>query len=140
MADLTITAANVSLVSGAHDVDCIAGEAFVAGASVYLSSTDGKWYKAKSSGNADQAGATDLGVALATADAAGARVSVAKPGSVVALGTGAAGGIYVVSATAGKIAPAADLASTNKATVIGLGIGSNQIVVHRLYNAGAVVP
>lgn len=140
MADLTITAASVSLVSGNHDADQQAGEAFTAGASVYKNSADGKWYKAKASGTADQAGATDLGIALATADAAGARVSVAKAGAVVALGTGAAGGIYVVSATAGKIAPAADLASTNKATIIGLGIGSNQIVVHRSYNAGAVVP
>ena len=141
MAALTITAANVSLVSGAHDADQIAGEAFIAGAAVYKNSTDGNWYKAKcASATADQAGATDLGIALATADAAGARVSIAKQGAIVALGTGTAGTFYAVGATAGAINPVADLATTNKSTGIGIGIGSNQLQVARLYNAAAIVP
>lgn len=140
MAALTITAANVSLVSGAHDDGCIAGEAFAAGAAVYQKSTDLKWYKAQSDGTTEEAGSVDLGVALATADAAGARVSVAKTGAVVALGTGAAGTFYAIGRTAGAIIPVADLASTDKATMVGLGIGTNQMLLQRLYNAGSVVP
>lgn len=140
MAALTITAANVSLVSGNHDVDCVAGEAFAAGAAVSLKSSDGRWYKAQSDGTTDEAGGSDLGIALASADAAGARVSVAKTGAIVALGAGAAGAFYAVGATAGAINPVADLVSTNKATLIGVGIGSNKLLVQRLYNAGAVVP
>lgn len=140
MAALSITAASVSLVSGPHLADQVAGEAFVAGAAVYQSSVDNKWYKAKANGTADQAGATGLGIALATADAAGARVSIAVAGAIVALGTGTAGTAYVPGTTAGAINPIADLASTNKATILGLGIGSSQILVQPVYNAGAVLP
>jgi hypothetical protein len=140
MTALVITAAAVALVSGPHDADQVAGEAFVAGAAVYRKASDGKWYKAQCDGTAEEAGSVDLGVALATADAAGARVSIAKAGAVVALGTGTAGTFYALGATAGAIAPVADLVSTNKATLIGVGIGSNQLLLSRIYNAGAVVP
>lgn len=137
---LSITAANVSLVSGPRDSDQMAGEAFAAGAVVYLKASDAKWYKAQADGTAEEAGSVDLGVSLATADAAGARISIAKSGAVVALGTGTAGTLYAISRTAGSIIPVADLASTDKATLIGMGIGTNQLLLMRLYHAGAVVP
>jgi hypothetical protein len=140
MSALSITAANVSLVSGAHDADCIAGEAFVAGAVVYQRASDLKWLKAQCDGTAEEAGSVDLGIALATADAAGARVSVAKSGAIVGLGTGTTAGVYVVGTTAGAINPVADLVSTNKLTLVGICIGSSNLLVQRLYNSGAVVP
>ena len=137
---LTITAANVSHDSGPRDSDQPAGEAFAAGAAVYRKASDGRWYKAQCDGTPEEAGGEDTGVALATADAAGARVSIAKAGSVVSLGTGTAGTAYFIGRTAGAIIPAADLAQTDKATLLGLGIGSNKLLLGRLYHAGAVVP
>ncbi len=137
---LSITAANVSLVSGPHDSDQIAGEAFIAGAVVYQKSTDFKWYKAQSDGTAEEAGSVDLGIALATADAAGARITIAKTGAIVALGTSTAGTFYAISRTAGSIIPVADLASTDKATMVGLGIGTNQMLINRLYSSTSVTP
>lgn len=137
---LSITAANVSLDSGPRESDQIAGEAFAAGAVVYLKASDGKWYKAQSDGTAEEAGSVDIGLALSTADAAGARLSIAKAGAVVSLGTGTAAVAYFVGRTAGAIIPAADLASTDKATLIGLGIGTNKLLLTRLYHSGAVVP
>lgn len=138
MSALSITAANVAWVSGPKDVDQVAGEAFIAGALVYLKS-DGKWWKAQCDATAEEAGATDLGIALATADAAGARISVAKAGAIVSVGAGAAGVVYHPGATAGSLVPTADLVSTNKVTVAALGIGSNKLLMCRDYNAGAVL-
>lgn len=137
MANLSITAANVAWVSGPIDKDDVAGEAFVAGAIVYLN-TDGTWKKAKAGGTAIEAGQNGIGMALATADAANARVSVARPGAVVAVGAGAAGLPYMISATAGSLCPFADLIATNKTTPAALGIGTSQLLLMYAYNAGAV--
>ncbi len=53
-----------------------------------------------------------------------------------------AGKAYVVGPTAGKIAddPADDLVSTNKATFVGIGTGSNHLLFDPVYDAGSVVP
>lgn len=140
MTALTITAANVSHDSGPRDSDQPAGEAFVAGAVVYRKASDGKWYKAQCDGTAEEAGSEDIGVALGTADAANARVGIAKSGSVVSIGTGTAGTAYFIGRTAGAIIPAADLAQTDKATLVGIGVGSNKLLLGRLYHSGAVIP
>jgi hypothetical protein len=143
MAALTITAANVSLTSaGRVYADAVAGEAFAAGAAVYLKASDQRWYKAQCDGTAEEAGSQALGIALATADAAAARVSVASDGSVVALGTGTAGKTYCPGTVAGTLVPTADIdaTSTSKVSQIAIGIGSNSVQVQRNYNAGAVVP
>lgn len=137
MAALTITAANVAYQSGSIYPGQTIGEAATAGMAVYKKS-DGKWYKSKCNGTAEEAGATDFGMLLATADAAGARASIAGPGAIVALGTGTAGIVYCPGTTAGTWIPTADLVSTNKVTVGALGIGSNQVQIARVYNAGAV--
>jgi hypothetical protein len=137
---LSITAANVSQDSGPRDSDQLAGEAFAAGAILYRKSSDSRWYKAQCDGTAEEAGSDDIGLALSTADAAGARLSIAKPGAVVSLGTGTAGTAYFIGRTAGAIIPAADLAQTDKATLIGLGVGTNKLLLGRLYHAGSVVP
>jgi len=148
MAALSVTAAQVLWVSGPIEKDAIAGEAFAAGAVVYKSAT-GTWLKAQCDGTAVEAGENDLGIALATADVAGARVSVAVAGdspgrgAVVNLGAGAAaaaGLIYGPGTTAGSLVPSADWGTTNKVTPCALGIGSNQVQVFRAYNAGSVRP
>lgn len=141
MTALSVTASQVVLVSGPVRSDQVAGEAFVAGAGVYKSAA-GTWLKAQCDGTAVEAGANELGIALATADAAGARVSVAIDDAVVNLGAGAAaaaGVQYCPGATAGSLVPIADLTSTNKVTPFALGIGSNKVQLKRNYNAGAVL-
>lgn len=137
MTALSITAANVVLESGPVEAG-IAGEAFVAGAILYRAD-NGRWLKAQCDGTAIEAGANALGLALATADAALARVQVAVDGAVVAIGTGTAGVVYCPGATAGALNPVADLTSTNKVTVAAIGCGTNRIKLGRLYNAGSVL-
>lgn len=138
MVALTITPASVVWQSGPKLHDQVAGEAFDAGAAIYLAD-NGKWLKAQADGTAVQAGSNDLGMALASADGDGARISVATAGAIVAVGTGTAGVIYVPGDTAGAYNPVADQGSTDKITVAALGIGSNQLLLARVYNAGAVL-
>jgi hypothetical protein len=138
MAALTIAAANVSLVSGQPLADQPAGEAFIAGALVYQAD-NGTWLKAQCDGTAVEAGANALGIALATADAAGARVSIAAPGCVVGIGAGAAGIVYCPGRTTGTLVPTADLLATDKVSPAAIGIGSSRLMLVRAYNAGAVL-
>lgn len=139
MVALTITKANVSWVSGPVTADQLAGEAFDAGDEVYQKASDSKWYKAQCDGTPEEAGAEAIGMALGTADAANARVSIARPGAIVAIGTGTAGVVYCVGGTPGDLVPVADLVSTNKVTVAAVGIGSSRVQLSRIYNAGAVL-
>ncbi len=138
MAALTISAASVAYVSGPKGVDEIAGEAFAAGAMVYLAA-NGKWLKAQADGTAIEAGSEGTAMALATADAADARVSLALPGAIVSVGTGTAGVVYTLGAVAGELDPVADNVSTEKVTPSALGIGSNKLLLMRAYNAGSVL-
>lgn len=137
MTALTITAANVILESGPVEAG-IAGEAFAAGACVYRAD-NGRWLKAQCDGTAVEAGANELGMALATADVALARVQIALPGAVVAVGTGTAGVVYVPGDTAGSYMPVADANSTDKVTVAAIGCGTNRLKLGRLYNAGSAL-
>ena len=141
MTALSIPAANVSLDSGPHDVDCVAGEAFSAGASVIRKDADALWYKAQCDGTVEEAGATDLGIALFTAAGAGSRGSVAKSGAVVSVGSAVctAGFFYCPGRTAGSLVPSADLASPDKSTLAAVGISTSKLLVTRIYNAGMVI-
>jgi hypothetical protein len=138
MAALTIAAAAVAYVSGPVLADQVAGEAFAAGVNVYQND-NGVWLKAKNSGTALEAGQNATGLALGTADAVGARVSIAQPGAVVAVGTSAAGVIYVIGAVAGQLVPAADLVATARVTPVALGIGTNRLQLVRAYNPTAIL-
>lgn len=140
MAALTITASQVLHIEGDKETG-LCGEAITQGQAVYKSGTTGYWLKAQCDGTADEAGATDCGIALNTTTAAGQPVTVAKPGSIVDLGAGAAAAAsipYFIGATAGAINVLGDMASTNKVTLIAIGIGSNRVLVIRVYHAGSV--
>ena len=139
MTVLTIAAASVAYQEGPVAHGQIAGEAFIAGASLYPKASDAKWYKAQCDGTAEEAGSVATGMALATADAAGAEVSVALPGSIVSTGTGTAGIVYACGRTAGSLVPTADLASSDKVTVVAIGIGSSKLQLCRVYNAGCAL-
>lgn len=140
MTALSITAANVAYVSGPVDTDQVAGEAFAAGAIVYRAA-NGTWLKAQCDGTAIEAGSGGIGMALATADAAGARVSIARPGAIVTI---AASGLtvgtpYFIGNTAGSLDPVGDLGSTDKVTFAGITISGTRILLGYLYNSGAVL-
>lgn len=141
MTALSITAANVAYVSGPRDADQVAGEAFIAGASVYLSAS-GTWLKAQCDGTATEAGALGNGIALATADAANDRLSIARPGSVLTIAASGltVGLVYYMGATAGAVNPVADIASTNKVTPVFLTVSATQVqLLGYNYNSGAVL-
>lgn len=141
MTALSITAANVAWVSGPIDEGCVAGAAFVAGAEVYLAA-NGRWLNAQADGSAIEAGQYGIGMALFTADAAGARGSIARPGAIVTIAaSGLTPGVpYFVGNTAGSLDPLADLGSNDKVTFAGMLISATQIKLGYLYDAGSVVP
>lgn len=119
MADLSITAANVVKGTGAvPDASKVAGETVTAGQTVYLKASDNRWWKSQADATSTEAAAS--GIALNGASA-GQPLVVQTAGEITIGATVAVGGVYVVSATAGGIAPVADLASTNYLTVIGYG-------------------
>lgn len=139
MAAITITAANVALVSGQPLGDQIAGEAFTAGQAVYQAD-NGTWLNAQGDGTEIEAGKNNAGVALSTADAVGARVSIAVPGCVVAYGAVLTKGLlYIVGDAAGSIYPASDLGSGDQMTVLGVAISTSQLKLMRVYDDGAVL-
>lgn len=147
MAALVIAAANVAWVSGPKDDGQQAGEAFIAGAAVFLSSKDGKWYKGQADGAggdggtaADAAGASGYGMALFTADAAGARGSIARPGAIVSVGAGAAATTYYFHGTAGSLGLLADIVNPNLATAVAKGIGSNKLAILNDPSPATTVP
>lgn len=124
MADLSITASEVQPVSGSQET-LIASEAIDAGEVVRRNS--GQFSLAQ----ADDAGTDDAyGVALNSA-ASGQPLTVVKDQGTVTLGSSASvaqGAVYVLSANAaGKIAPEADIATTEYVTVLGVGTASDGI-------------
>ncbi|MCA9314214.1 MAG: hypothetical protein H6806_13590 [Planctomycetes bacterium] len=126
MADLVITASQVKAGAGAVEGTGVAGATVTAGQSVYEDAADGKIKLADC--NLSLAAAKAKGVSLHGA-LAGQPLRYQKGGKFVA-GAGAApakGTIYVVSGTAGGIAPAADLVSGMHTTILGVGDGDGGI-------------
>lgn len=128
MADLSITASQVLRASGTT-ASATAGEAITAGQPVYLDVTDAN--KAKRAQATTLAKAAAVGVALHGAES-GQPVTYQRDG-VLTLGAAAApvaGITYVVSGLVGGWSPHTDPttpASTEFSTVLGTGIGSNQV-------------
>lgn len=127
MSDVSITAANVSLVSGSVATGT-AGASITAGQSIYINGSN-QVVLAEANGTVAQAAAT--GVALNSA-ASGQPVTYAVNGATVNIGgTVAVGTIYVVSAAnAGGIAPWADLTTTEYVTVLGVASTTGKIVLN----------
>ena len=127
MADLTITAAQVNLVSGETGV-LTAGEAVSAGEVLYKKAADGKAWLAISSASASAAA---IGIALCDA-AAEQQVVHAKAGAIVDLGAAAAaaaGEGYAVSDTAGGLQLDADLVESEFVTRVCEGLGDDNVRV-----------
>jgi hypothetical protein len=127
MADLSITAAEV-VPDTAQIKTGIAGEAITVGMSVYKKASDGKLYKAI---DTSAAAAAAVGIASSSCSAANQSITYQKSGTIV-LGASASvaqGAVYVVSGTAGGIAPEADAGAGNYLTILGVGDASDGIVM-----------
>lgn len=140
MAALTITAANITLISapsgGVLDGQLAAGVT-TPGQSIYLADA-GNWGLAQGDGTDVEAGANDLGLSLSGASVAGQRISVARAGCIVGFGAILTKGLfYIIGDTAGAIYPSADAGSGDKVTLIGQAISTSQMLLIRSYNAGA---
>ena len=121
MADITVTAANVHIYGGAIIEVVQFGEAMTAGQSTYQLSSDLKYYKADT--DASAAAAAAKGVVI-TGAATGAYGVICNSGAIDVGATLTVGVPYIVSATAGGIAPAPDFAGYTGAFEQHLGYAS----------------
>lgn len=137
MSDITITAASVSKQGTTAAVETgTAGASITAGQAVYKDATDNK-FKLADSNSATAAAREFYGIAL-HASADGQPLSVMTSGDINIGATVAVGTIYVLSGTAGGIAPAADLASGMYTSVIGVAITTGRIRLGKLVSGVAV--
>lgn len=142
MADISITAANVAASANAKTVTGTAGETITAGQTLYLSSVDNRLYKADA--NASIATADCVGIALHGA-AAGQPLRYVyedpdfTPGGTLSLSVAADSGVYVLSGTAGGIAPMDDLAATMYPVVLGVAKSTTKIVMKIVKSTAAAL-
>lgn len=132
MADLAIT--DTAVIPSGAEQKLKAGEAITAGMPIYKKTADSKAYKA------------DANVTVAEADVIGVATNNAAPGQTVNyLQTGndltmnavlTPGAIYILSATAGKICPTADLVTGMFVTAI--GVAKTSTVLTLAINASGV--
>jgi len=137
MADLSITAANVAPGTSVSKQEWTAGATITAGEAVYIDSSDSNKAKlAQSDGTSAEAEVK--GIALCGASS-GQPVVIATNGTMDLGATLTLGTIYVLSQTAGKIAPTADLASGDYTSVIGVGTAADELTL-AITNSGVEVP
>lgn len=139
MANIAVTEAQVVPSDVAGDIQRgIAGIAIAVGDSCYKDTAANTWKLADATALATLGEGDNCGIAVCAAEAALQHVSVQTRGTIT-LGAGAApalGETYVVSATAGKIAPEVDLAGTQFNCFLGIGSGTNQL---KMGDKGAVL-
>lgn len=121
MADLSITAANVTPRGGVPQMTGLAGAAIAAGDMVYLDVTDNRFKLADCDAAAPNLAARSPdGMALNGA-ATGQPLKVALPGGDINVGTVlTAGTTYYLSPNPGKICPVADVLTGDSPVVIGI--------------------
>jgi hypothetical protein len=136
MADLSITAASVVLVSG-PTFQATAGEAITAGQAVYNSAAT-TVKKAQTDGTSAEAAAT--GIAL-NGGGTGQPIVCAGEGARVTLAgaTTAAGVIYYVSNGAGGICPIGDIGSADYVSALGYATDTAGAFTIRITNTGQVL-
>lgn len=132
MADLSITTANVGVSSNAITSIVQVGETVTAGQAGYKKSLDGLYYKADA--NASSATAAALGVFLSGASTNGYAL-FCTAGNYLAGATLTVGETYVVSATAGGIAPIADVTTGWYVTILGVA-SSSSILQLNVFRSG----
>lgn len=125
MADLVITAANVAKGSDATVENGTAGATVTAGQAVYLDTADGRLKLADNNGTGTR---SVRGVALHGA-AAGQPLQIQRAGDITIGATMTAGAAYYLSANAGGIAPAADLAAGMDPILIGMAKSTTVLTI-----------
>ena len=124
MSDVSITAANVIAGANAKKRPGRAGATITAGQVVYEDSSDSSDFKLADA-NASAATANPVGIALHGASDGQPLTIVTEdddftPGGTLSLSAGADSGVYVLSGTAGGIAPMDDLAAAMYPVIIGV--------------------
>lgn len=127
MADISITAANVLPGSNARTENGTFGATVTQGQAVYLDASDGK-YKLADNDNATAAVRRPRGIAL-NAGSNGQPATIQTSGSITIGGTLTAGTVYVLSSTAGGIAPQADLASGDDVVILGVATSTTALAL-----------
>lgn len=122
MTAITVTAANVAPQSNAQFADYTAGETITAGMSIYIDTTTGKAMKADA--NASAASSTARGIAThGASNGQNLRVQVAgdiNMGATLTVNTA-----YIVGATAGDVAPIADITTGWYGALLGISISTS---------------
>jgi hypothetical protein len=137
MADVVITGTDIASSNPRGDGTHIAAENIDAGEEFYVKAADGLAYLA--SCDVDDPSAAAVGIAIGTGLTGQAfpyqiagQITIGTHG--VALGT-----LLFQSATAGKLAPEADLVSTNRKVIVGI-VNTTTTFIRRMWNTGTVVP
>ena len=131
MADLSITAASCLTIDGTYDVG-IAGASITAGQPLYIDTANSNVLKLADA-NLSALGATVAGIALHAAGT-GQPIRYQKTGTITIGGTMTAGKIYCLSATAGGIAPSADITTGWYTSIIGVAT-STTVLTLQIYNS-----
>lgn len=136
MADLTVTATSVAFTSGTQTTGT-AGETITAGMGVYLKSSDSQLYKAQADGTAAEATAVGISLHAATDNQP---LTYAGSGSTINIGaTTSKATTYVVAATAGGVAPQADLTAGQYITRLGYATATDGTFVVDIKVTGATI-
>jgi hypothetical protein len=133
---VTITPANVAKGAGSELGEGTAGATIAAGDSLYIDTADSNKLKLCDANAASPANAFE-GIALHGA-ANNQPIKYLKAGDITIGGTLVQAQVYVQSATPGKIAPAADLASGWTTTVIGVAKTSGVLTVKKVTAGSAI--
>lgn len=135
MVDVSITPANVVPGANALMKKGTAGATITAGQVVYLDTSDGKYKLADCDNTA--ATAVVAGIALHGASD-GQPLTIVYEDDDLTIGGTVAVGVYVLSGTAGGIAPVADLASNDYVSVLGAAKSTSKLKL-KILNTGAQV-
>ncbi|MEQ9027556.1 MAG: hypothetical protein RLP44_02475 [Aggregatilineales bacterium] len=136
MTALSVTPANVLKGAGAKTFDGTAGTTITAGQAVYKDPEDG--YKFKLATSANQTAARAVGIALHAATDE-QPLQVLTDGTYAPGATAASGTVYVVGATAGAIAPVADVSNSEYLTILGVGNADGDIDLS-IFASGNITP
>lgn len=142
MSDVSITAANVLAGANAKKRKGIAGATITAGQVVYEDASDGFSFKLADA-DASAATAAALGIALQGASDGQPLEIVTEdddftPGGTLSLSAAADTGIYVLSGTAGGIAPMDDLAAGDYPVILGVAKSTSKMVL-KIVRGGTVL-
>lgn len=135
MADLSITVASVVAGASATQRNGIAAVTVTAGQVVYLDSATNT-LKLADNDSATAAARSPYGIALHGA-LAGQPLAVLTQGAITIGATLIAGAVYILSSTAGGIAPSADFGSGDYNTIIGIA-NSTTVLDVKFHESGVV--